>query len=104
QFDDVTIEPRPIMPIPTWYGGSTIASVRRAVRYCDGWLPGRLPMATLDQRLNVLRRLNEEQGRDCRAGVIPVVCVDRNRARALHRIDVAALYPTSAGRTRWLSA
>jgi alkanesulfonate monooxygenase SsuD/methylene tetrahydromethanopterin reductase-like flavin-dependent oxidoreductase (luciferase family) len=101
-FEDVTIEPKPIGPIPTWYGGSTIASVRRAVRYCDGWLPGRLPMATLDQRLEVLRRLNEEEGRQCRAGVIPVVCVDHNRQRALERIDVAALSTSSEGSTRWI--
>src|SRR6266849_1461656 len=27
QFEDVTLEPKPIAPIPTWYGGSTVAAV-----------------------------------------------------------------------------
>ena len=52
QFEDVTIDPRPPPDTPIWYGGSTPASVRRALEYCDGWFPGRCPLKTLDRRLD----------------------------------------------------
>jgi alkanesulfonate monooxygenase SsuD/methylene tetrahydromethanopterin reductase-like flavin-dependent oxidoreductase (luciferase family) len=66
RFDDVSIKPIPPGPIPFWYGGATRASVRRAVDYCEGWLPGRIPMATLDDRLRLLRELASERASGCR--------------------------------------
>ena len=45
-FTDVELKPTPLAPIPIWYGGGTPASCRRAVDYCDGWMPGRIPLAT----------------------------------------------------------
>jgi probable F420-dependent oxidoreductase len=102
QFERVTLEPKPVQPIPTWYGGTTRASVRRAVLHCDGWLPGRLPLATLDDRLQLLRSLSAEQGRQIRAGVIPLVVLDSNRERARAQVDVPALAASSEGSARWI--
>ena len=101
-FDDVTIEPKPVAPPTVWYGGTTRGSVRRAASHCDGWLPGRLPMATLDDRLALLRRLGEEQGRELKAGVIPVISIDENRDAARADVDIAALAGSSEGTKTWI--
>ncbi len=101
-FENVTIQPKPAVPVPTWYGGTTRASVRRAVEHCDGWLPGRLPMTTLDDRLQYLRRLNQERGTNVKAGVIPLICIDEDRDKARRDIDVHALATSSAGSHTWI--
>jgi probable F420-dependent oxidoreductase len=101
-FDGVTIEPKPIGRPMTWYGGTTRGSVRRAVAHCDGWLPGRLPMATLDNRLALLRELNEREGRTVRAGVIPLTAVDEDPAVARANVDIAAVAGSSEGAASWI--
>jgi len=101
-FDRISIEPKPVRPIPLVYGGTTRASVRRAVQYTDGWLPGRIPMATLDDRLALLRRLAGEAGKTMRVGTIPLVRIDRDRSRARGGVDIHALAESSAGAARWI--
>src|SRR5438876_6119281 len=51
-FKDVDIHPSPAAPgnIPIWYCGNSPASVRRAVEYCDGWMPGRITIKTFARR------------------------------------------------------
>ena len=102
QVENVTIQPKPSTPITVWYGGTSRASVRRAIKLCDGWLPGRLPMATLDNRLELLRQLNEEQGKHVKAGVIPVVVIDKDRDKARQGFDIQALATSSAGSKTWI--
>ena len=101
-FEDMTLEPKPSGPMPTWYGGSTRASCRRAAVYADGWLPGRLPMATLDNRLSLLDQLAMERGRPIMKGVIPLFSVDEDGDRARAGIDVDALAKSSEGAKHWI--
>jgi alkanesulfonate monooxygenase SsuD/methylene tetrahydromethanopterin reductase-like flavin-dependent oxidoreductase (luciferase family) len=102
QYEDVSISPKPpILPV-TWYGGTSRRSVRRAIDSCDGWLPGRLPMATLDNRLQYLHKLEQERGRKVKAGVIPVVSIDEDRERARANLDVYALANSSEGSKDWI--
>jgi alkanesulfonate monooxygenase SsuD/methylene tetrahydromethanopterin reductase-like flavin-dependent oxidoreductase (luciferase family) len=101
-FENVTISPKPVGPMPTWYGGSTKISCRRAAAHCDGWLPGRLTMATLDDRLRRLRKLGEERGRPIMTGVIPLFSIDENRERARATIDVHAIAHSSEGAKNWV--
>jgi len=101
-FDDVSLEPKPVRRIPLLYGGTTRASVRRAVQYTDGWMPGRIPLATLDDRLDLLRRLAEESGKTMTVGVIPLVRIARDRSAARDGLDVHALAESSAGARHWL--
>lgn len=101
-FEKVTIQPKPAAPVQTWYGGTTRASVRRAVAHCDGWLPGRLPMATLDNRLALLSKLGAEQGKKMKSGVIPLISIDEDRDKARANIDVHALATSSAGSNTWI--
>lgn len=102
QFSDVSLSPKPVVPITTWYGGTTRASVRRAASHCDGWLPGRLPMATLDDRLGLLAKLGTERGRPLRWGAIPIVCIDEVREQAFERVNVPALATSSEGSANWI--
>jgi alkanesulfonate monooxygenase SsuD/methylene tetrahydromethanopterin reductase-like flavin-dependent oxidoreductase (luciferase family) len=101
-FEHVSLCPKPAIPVDTWYGGTTRASVRRAVAHCDGWLPGRLPLATLDDRLALLGELAAERGRRMVWGAIPIVCIDQDRERAFERVDVPALAGSSEGSANWI--
>lgn len=98
-FDDVTIEPKPVEPIPFFYGGSTRASIRRVAEYCDGWIPGRVPMATFDDRLKYLRTLTD---RKITLGNIPIVCIEKERAKALAKVNIEELVGSSEGSKHWI--
>lgn len=63
QFKDVSLYPKPVGPIPFWYGGATPASARRAAEYCDGWIPGRITLKTIEKRVAQMRSIVEENGR-----------------------------------------
>jgi probable F420-dependent oxidoreductase len=91
-FDDVDIRPVPELPIPIWYCGTTMASVRRAVEYCDGWIPGRLPMPDLKRCVRRLETLASEAGKPRpMVGSIPYVVPARTREEALRYLNLDAL-------------
>ena len=98
-FDDATIEPKPVEPIPFFYGGSTRASIRRVAEYCDGWIAGRVPMATFDDRLKYLRSLTE---RNIALANIPIVCIEKDRGKAFARVNVEELAGSSEGSKHWV--
>src|SRR5262245_58982516 len=58
--------PRPIQKPhpPVWAGGYTLAALRRAVRFGDGWHPSNLPPEALAEKAAILQRLCAEAGRD----------------------------------------
>lgn len=98
-FDNVTIEPKPVAPIPILGGGSTRAAMRRIAAYCDGWIPGRVPLATFDDRVNYLRQLTD---RKIILGNIPITRIDKDRKKARDSINVAALAESSDGSPHWI--
>jgi probable F420-dependent oxidoreductase len=65
-IDDAGINPRPAAGrVPLWYGGHAEATLRRVVKWGDGWMPlayapGEEARAALDK----LRRMAEAAGRD----------------------------------------
>jgi alkanesulfonate monooxygenase SsuD/methylene tetrahydromethanopterin reductase-like flavin-dependent oxidoreductase (luciferase family) len=87
-FDDVTIDPAPPVDMPIWYGGARNVSVRWALEYGDGILPGRCPFRRYDMALERLRAGGAEQGRRVLAGTIPLTSIGRNREDALSKIDI----------------
>lgn len=101
QFDDILLDPHPSPDTPIWYAGSSPASVRRALEYADGWLPGRCPLSVFDTLLAQLRTGAAEQGRSFGVGIVPVVSVGRNRQEALVAVDVGALLNEARGRRLW---
>src|SRR5262249_14233264 len=59
RFHDVAIKPVPGRRdgIPIWYGGNSKAAARRAVEYCEGWIPGRMPRRDVQERVTRMERL-----------------------------------------------
>ncbi len=65
------------LPVPPlWVGGTSLAALRRAARFGDGWLSGLQTPAEFEASLSWLRQLAEEGGRPCPlAGVVLHVAV-----------------------------
>ena len=102
RFESVTLEPKPQGRIPFLYGGTTQAAVRRAVDVTDGWMPGRIPLATLDVRLEYLRDRAEKAGKEMFLGTIPLVIAHKDRSVARDGLDPASLGVSSAGAKYWV--
>ena len=93
RFEDVTIDPKPPPGTPIYYGGISSASLRRAITYCDGWLPYRIPLKVLNRLMDHLReRLARERQKDRIAvAYSPLVSIDRDGDRARKRIGMDSL-------------
>jgi alkanesulfonate monooxygenase SsuD/methylene tetrahydromethanopterin reductase-like flavin-dependent oxidoreductase (luciferase family) len=93
EFSDVTIEPKPVGGrVPVWYCGATPRSARLAVEFCDGWMPGRISMATLEKRIGDIRRMSDEQGRTLPTiAVIPPTSIEATRQEALEYVNIPGL-------------
>lgn len=93
RFEDVEIKPVPKAgDIPIWYGGNSPAAVRRAVEYCDGWMPGRMPRGVYRERMERMRRLAEEHGKALpMTGTIPYVSPGRTVEEGLRHLDLDRL-------------
>lgn len=88
QFEDVAIAPVPQGEVPVWYCGTSLAAVRRAVEYCDGWIPGRMPRFVFEKRMARMQRLADEANRPLpRTGVIPWVVPGDSVAEAEAILD-----------------
>jgi alkanesulfonate monooxygenase SsuD/methylene tetrahydromethanopterin reductase-like flavin-dependent oxidoreductase (luciferase family) len=92
-FRDVTIEPKPAGGrIPFWYCGATPRSARLAVEFCDGWMPGRISMGTLDKRVQTMRELSGKAGKPMpTVAVIPPTSIEGTRDEALRYVNVPGL-------------
>lgn len=100
EADDVELLPKPCTPIPLYYGGSTPAAVRRAARETDGWYCGRLPLATLDARLALLRTMAPQVA--TRTVVQPLVVVAKSRNEAVEHLPLDLLLGSSEGSRFWV--
>jgi len=90
RFENVDIHPSPADgTIPIWYCGNSVLSVRKAVEYCDGWMPGRITLKTFRKRVERLEMLSAEYGRVQRpvAGAIPIVSPGRTKDEALESVN-----------------
>ena len=102
RFQDIAISPTPSPPIPIYSCGSSYAAVRRAVEYCDGWLPARMPLREFQLRISKLRELADASGREApKVAAMPIVVPGRTVEEASKRLDIGALaaegarfYPT----------
>jgi alkanesulfonate monooxygenase SsuD/methylene tetrahydromethanopterin reductase-like flavin-dependent oxidoreductase (luciferase family) len=91
-FAGVALRPAPVKPIPIWAGGGTPAACRRAVEYCDGWMPARITLATFKELIVYIRDLCRKAGQPMiGAAVMPFTSVAKHREAALESINVEAL-------------
>ena len=93
QFEDAEIRPTPFgRDLPVWYSGTSLASVRRAIEYCDGWIPGRMPRHDYRKRIARMETLAEEAGKPRPpAGVIPYISPGRSVEEATKAFDLGGL-------------
>jgi len=104
-FADMTINPRPT-GVPLYYGGISRISVRRAVKYCDGWLPSRIPIKILDRLMAYMREQEEEQqaGKRIATTYIPLASIDRDSAKAREKIGMERIlgnFARQIERNKW---
>ena len=91
-FTDVALQPTPIKPIPIWYGGGTPAACRRAVEYCDGWMPARTTLATFTKLIDYIRKLCRTAGKPgLSAAVMPFTSIAKDRDAALTKVNIESL-------------
>ncbi|WP_283133329.1 LLM class flavin-dependent oxidoreductase [Rhizohabitans arisaemae] len=92
-FTDISIEPKPVGgPVPFWYCGATPRSARLAAEWADGWMPGRISLASIQQRVSVMREMTEANGRPMpTVAVIPPSSIEATREEALKDVNVPGL-------------
>jgi alkanesulfonate monooxygenase SsuD/methylene tetrahydromethanopterin reductase-like flavin-dependent oxidoreductase (luciferase family) len=92
-FKDVSIEPKPLGGrVPFWYCGATPRSARLAVEFCDGWMPGRISLATMEKRIETMRTMSADTGREMpTVAVIPPTSIEETRAEALEHVNIPGL-------------
>jgi alkanesulfonate monooxygenase SsuD/methylene tetrahydromethanopterin reductase-like flavin-dependent oxidoreductase (luciferase family) len=92
-FTDISIEPKPVGGrIPFWYCGATPRSARLAVEFCDGWMPGRISLATMAKRIETMKDLSAEQGKAMpTVAVIPPTSIEATREEALKDVNIPGL-------------
>jgi alkanesulfonate monooxygenase SsuD/methylene tetrahydromethanopterin reductase-like flavin-dependent oxidoreductase (luciferase family) len=92
-FSDVTIEPKPVGGrIPFWYCGATPRSARLAVEFCDGWMPGRISLLTMEKRIATMREFAEQQRKPMpTVAVIPPTSIEETREEALQHVNIPGL-------------
>jgi alkanesulfonate monooxygenase SsuD/methylene tetrahydromethanopterin reductase-like flavin-dependent oxidoreductase (luciferase family) len=103
QFDDVDIHPTPSGgALPIWYCGDSALAVRKTVEYCDGWMPGRIPVKTFCKRIARLDELLAEADREPRptVGVIPILSPGATREAALASVNWRTMLQTAAN-SKW---
>jgi alkanesulfonate monooxygenase SsuD/methylene tetrahydromethanopterin reductase-like flavin-dependent oxidoreductase (luciferase family) len=102
-FTDVDLKPQPLQPVPIWWGGATPASVRLAVEFCEGWLPGRITFPTYEVRVAKIRELEAEQGRSpVLVGAIPVTSIGDSREEAVGFMNVPGLIDNANHQKFWV--
>lgn len=102
-FKDIELKPTPVEPIPVWYGGGTPASCRRAVDYCDGWMPGRIPLPTFRKCVDYLHELCAKAGKPMvTTGAIPITSVAKDKDTALSKVNVKGLINEGNKKPTWV--
>lgn len=101
-FENVSIYPKPAGKIPFWYGGATPASARRAAEYCDGWIPGRITLKTIEKRVEKMREIVADNGRPMpTVGVVPPTTIAETEAEAWAGTSVEGLLKWANDRGKW---
>jgi alkanesulfonate monooxygenase SsuD/methylene tetrahydromethanopterin reductase-like flavin-dependent oxidoreductase (luciferase family) len=102
-FSDVDLKPQPLFEVPVWWGGATPASVRLAVEFCDGWLPGRITFPTYEVRVAKIRELEAEKGRGpVLVGAVPVTSIADTRDEAIGHMNVPGLIDNANHQKFWV--
>ena len=102
KIGEVGFKPRPAKMPEIWYAGGTPASCRRAVAYCDGWLPGRITLNTYKKRVEKMREDAAGAGKKILEGCIPITSIDVDRETALRKVNVGGLLDNANKQKFWV--
>lgn len=93
RFEGAEIHPTPEgRDLPVWYSGTSVASIRRAVEYCEGWIPGRMPRRDFKKRVDRMAEMAEAAGKPVpTAGVIPYTSPGKTLEAAQQAFDLEGL-------------
>ena len=96
RFDGVEMYPKPVQsPLPIYVGGNNTRVLGRVVRHGQGWYGACLTVQELKDRLDHLRSLAREAGRDISTvDIAPqfIVSIARTREEAVRRFRASHLY------------
>ena len=102
RFSGVNVDPKPPGPVPFYYCGGTPRSARLAVEFCDGWMPGRITLKTIGERIAAMSALVESSGRSLPVvGVIPPTSIAGDHDRALDDLNIGGLLKWANERGKW---
>jgi alkanesulfonate monooxygenase SsuD/methylene tetrahydromethanopterin reductase-like flavin-dependent oxidoreductase (luciferase family) len=102
-FTDVELKPTPVKPIPIWYGGGTPAACRRAVEYCDGWMPARITLGTFTKLIAYVQQLCQKSRKPMiSAAVMPFTSISKDRDMALSKISIKSLIAEANKFSTWV--
>ena len=86
QFEDITIEPRPVGgPLDVWIGGNSDLALKRVARYGDGWMPSFITPTEFASGMAKLQEYSQETGRTIEpgeAGALILCHVSKNSQQA----------------------
>jgi alkanesulfonate monooxygenase SsuD/methylene tetrahydromethanopterin reductase-like flavin-dependent oxidoreductase (luciferase family) len=101
-FKNVNLDPKPDGKIPFWYCGATPASARLAVKYCDGWMPGRTTLKTVRKRVETMTELAAEAGRSVPTiAIIPPTSIGKTHEAAWKNLSIDGLLRWANQRGKW---
>ncbi len=96
EFNDLEIFPKPIQdPFPLYSGGNSDNEIKRAVLYGNGWVGASLPIKSLTEKIETLRKIALEAGRDpAEFEIAPqvVVAMGKTHDQALKRFKASRMY------------
>lgn len=100
RFEDVAIHPTPADPnMPMWYGGGSMAGVRRAVCMFDGWSTGHMPLRDYRRLRAKMVELCEERERPVLDTSVTVLVSPADTVEeATRHVPVAAMAEEFSGR------
>lgn len=76
----ITIDPAPPLDMPIWYGGTSEFALRRAWKFCDGWIAGRLPIRDFEVRMRLLDELRTGGDHPFEIATIPITLLGPREA------------------------
>ena len=96
RFTDVEMFPKPIQsPFPIYSSGNAEGSIRRAARYCQGWLPAGIGPERIREGRVKLAEYAREAGRDpSQISIAPqlIVCLGDDKAAARETFERSQLH------------
>jgi alkanesulfonate monooxygenase SsuD/methylene tetrahydromethanopterin reductase-like flavin-dependent oxidoreductase (luciferase family) len=100
-FEDLTLDPAPPADLTLLYCGSSLGAIKRAVRWTDGWLPGRCPFSVFDRLHSRLKEEAEAAGKPMRVAIVPLLSMAEHREKALAKVNVQGILDESRRKPAW---